>query len=182
MLNVAWYELSCHKVETVGKFWRLVGFDLLKCSSTSLRCRYLQITGRLEGLCHQKKRKLCTFPPSNHSKGGGCTWIFFHKNDRVILNKALANDSPYKRLRPWFRLIKSICVLQFLISLLTLHHASYHWQQEPNHQLNVAFFSSRYAIWKAELLTKGPLSNQTKWQGKWLSRRTSHQTQEMSPY
>ena len=45
-------------------------------------------------------------------------------------------------------------------SLLTSHHASHHWQQESNQQLNVAFSSSRCPIWKAELLTNGPLSNQ----------------------
>ena len=63
------------------------------------------------------------------------------------------------------------------VSLLTSHHASHHWQQEPNQQLNVAFSSSRCPIWKAELLTKGPLSNQTKWQGKWL--RHKNHTSEL---
>ena len=31
-------------------------------------------------------------------------------------------------------------------AVLSLHHASHHWQQEPNPRLNVAFFSSRCLI------------------------------------
>ena len=111
---------------------------------------------------------------------------FFHRNSQVaILNKELAKDSLYMRSLPQNGICPSessqatISLDKFDMcspvfdSFLTSHHASHHWQQEPNQQLNVAFFSSRCPIWKAELLTRGPLSNQTKWQGKWLSQRTS---------
>ena len=110
---------------------------------------------------------------------------FLHKNNQVaILNKELANDSLYMRSWPqngicpsessqaMISLDKFDTRSAFFDTFLTSHHASHHWQQEPNQQLNVAFSSSRCRIWKAQLLTKGLLSNQTKWQGKWLSQKT----------